>query len=60
MRLGKEQAVGVVEESAGADSVTLDEPGAGDADQEQLVEAVAGDTATVSELSEQGALIRSR
>jgi hypothetical protein len=51
MRLGKEQAVGVVEEPAAAHSMpVVDEPGAGDADQERLVEEVV----------EQGALIRTR
>jgi hypothetical protein len=46
MRLGKEQAVGVVEEPAGADSAPLEEPRGGDADQLRLVEAVPGDTSS--------------
>lgn len=62
MRLGKEQAVGVVEVPAGADSIEVDEPGPADADpgRERLAEQVAGATSPVAGLSEQGALIRSR
>ncbi len=57
MRLGKEQAVGVVEVPEGADSVIHDQPVAGEADQERSVEEVVEATSPVSE---QGALIRSR
>jgi hypothetical protein len=60
MRLGKEQAVGVVETPARADSILRDETSAGDAEQAQFAEEVVGDASPVSGLSEQGALIRSR
>ena len=60
MRLGKEQAIGVVETPAGADSKVRDEPGADDADQREFAEEVVSDTSPVSGLSEQAALIRSR
>jgi hypothetical protein len=52
MRLGKEQAVGVVEVPADADAIPVDEP--------QPVEKVVAETSPVSVLSEQGALVRSR
>jgi hypothetical protein len=60
MRLGKEQAIGVVEVPAGADSVVRDGPGAADADQQRLAEEVVAEASPVSGRSEQGALIRSR
>jgi hypothetical protein len=60
MRLGKEQAVGVIEESAGAACVPLDQPSESDADERRSVEERTGGTWRLSEVSEQGTLIRSR
>jgi hypothetical protein len=57
MRLGKEQATGVIQESAGVGSVGVDEPGEREA--EVSVAERAG-ASRVSTLSEQGDLVRSR
>jgi hypothetical protein len=58
VRLGKELAIGVIEEPAGAAGVPDDTLSESDPGEERSVVEPAGDTSPVSGLSEQGALIR--
>jgi hypothetical protein len=63
MRLGKEQAIGVIEETTGTDCLPVDqlhEGDAGDARQIDGVEGVVRDSRPLTGVPEQGALIRSR
>ena len=58
MRLGKEQAIGVIEEPAGAAGVPDDALTESDPGERRSVVERAGGTSQLSGLSEQGALIR--
>ena len=65
MRLGKEQAIGVIEETTDTDTdgPPVDQRHEGDAGDARLVEGVEGvvrDSAPLAEVPEQSALIRSR
>jgi hypothetical protein len=65
MRLGKEQAIGVIEATTDADTdcLPVDQVHEGDAGEARLVEGVEGvvrDSRPLIEVPEQSALIRSR
>lgn len=62
MRLGKEQATGVIEESAGVGCVPVDEPGEREADEERSFAAGAGaaKVSTRSEHEDHADVVRSR
>jgi hypothetical protein len=60
MRLGKEQAIGVIEEPARANCIPLDEPSDRVTNEDHSPEERAGDTWQFSELDDRGSLIRSR
>jgi hypothetical protein len=58
VRLGKEQAIGVIEEPAEVGGVLEDQLTESDAGEQRCLAEPAGDISPLSSLSEQGALIQ--